>query len=83
MKSKTTTIKCGTCEFWTGKRAPIFDVNNNPVVDIIDSFGECQNVNSRFCDKKARTKSKMHTFLKVDRIILNVCINLRKTNIFI
>lgn len=52
MRSKTTTMKCGTCEYWTGKRKPVFNEKSIPMVDVIDTFGECQNTDSRFCDQK-------------------------------
>lgn len=41
---------CATCEHWTGKRIPVFDVNGNPKLDILDTEGNCENVNSRFLD---------------------------------
>ena len=50
MRSKTDRAICGTCEFWTGNRQPVFDKKGNPKIDIIDEKGFCQNVNSRFLD---------------------------------
>ena len=44
MKSKTSTIKCATCEFWTGNREPVFDASGTPKIDIIDTYGDCHNV---------------------------------------
>ncbi len=41
---------CATCEYWTGKRIPVFDVNGNPKLNIFDKEGNCENVNSRFLD---------------------------------
>lgn len=64
MRSKTSTIKCATCEFWTGKRDPVFDARGTPVIDIFDTYGECQNVNSRFCDAKREQKAKCKHFSK-------------------
>ena len=42
MKSKTDRIICGTCEFWTGKRLPVFDLKGKPKIDIIDEYGVCE-----------------------------------------
>ena len=39
MRSKTSRVICGTCQYWTGKREPVFDGNGNPKVDIFDEFG--------------------------------------------
>lgn len=55
MRSKTDRVICGTCEYWTGKRAPVFDKNGGPKVDIFDARGDCMNVNSRF-DGKPRQR---------------------------
>ena len=34
MQSKTDRKICGTCEFWSGKREPVFDQNGNPKINI-------------------------------------------------
>lgn len=47
MRSKTSVTKCGTCQYWTGCREPVFDKNGEPKVDIVDDFGVCENINSR------------------------------------
>ena len=61
MISKTNIVKCGTCEYWTGKREPVFDAKGSPKVRIDDFFGECQKQESRFCDQKRDQKLKcMH-----------------------
>lgn len=64
MKSKTTTIKCGTCEYWTGNRVPVFGKNGEPRVDIVDRNGDCLNINSRFCDKKREQNAQCKHFSK-------------------
>lgn len=51
LRSKTDRIICGTCEFWTGNRMPVFDPKGIPKVDIIDDIGQCENQNSRFTDE--------------------------------
>lgn len=50
MRSKTDRVICGTCEFWTGMRNPVFDSKGIPKIDIIDNLGLCQNPCSSFCD---------------------------------
>lgn len=62
MQSNTNRLMCGTCQYWTGKRNPVFDKNGTPKVDIIDVFGECENENSkRFCGtSRDATKNCMH-----------------------
>ncbi len=42
MRSKTSRVICGTCQYWTGKREPVFDGNGNPKIDIVDEFGLCE-----------------------------------------
>lgn len=42
MRSKTDRVICGTCEYWTGKRMPVFDNKGNPKIDIYDEFGMCE-----------------------------------------
>ena len=54
MRRKTDRVICGTCQYWTGKRVPCFDKNGVPKVDIIDYFGQCENINSRFVDEKRK-----------------------------
>ena len=42
MRSKTDREMCGTCEYWTGKRNPVFDKNGKPKIDILDEIGSCE-----------------------------------------
>lgn len=42
MRSKTDRIMCGTCQYWTGAREPVFDCKGNPKVDLFDVFGNCE-----------------------------------------
>ncbi len=64
MRSKTNRMICGTCQFWTGKRDPVFDSHGIPKIDIYDRIGQCENQNSRFidaarnCDKCCKNYSK-------------------------
>lgn len=53
-RRKTTTEVCGTCENWTGERNPIFNGKSEPMLDIIDDYGNCENYSSRFCGQRRR-----------------------------
>lgn len=61
---KTERTICGTCEYWTGKRNPIFDKKGMPKVDIIDKMGQCENINSIFLDKERREELNCKHFSK-------------------
>jgi len=54
MIGKTDTRKCGTCEYWTGKREPIFDKNGKPKIHIDDDTGSCEKYDSRFHEQSRR-----------------------------
>ena len=54
MAHKTDRIMCGTCEFWTGKRQPIFDRQGKPKIDIVDLLGQCENEQSKFCNQSKK-----------------------------
>ncbi len=54
MRSKTDRVICGTCEYWTGVRNPIFNGKGIPKVDIIDEIGICQHPHSTFCDAERK-----------------------------
>lgn len=62
--SKTDVIKCGTCEYWTGERKPIFDRHDMPKVNIIDGIGDCENQESRFCGQPRPQGLKCKAFTK-------------------
>jgi len=65
MASKTDRIMCGTCQYWIGKRNPIFDAKGMPKVDIVDEIGECQNGNSeKFCGVLRKKEAKCKHFSK-------------------
>ena len=64
MISKTDVIKCGTCEYWTGRREPVFDAKGNPKVRIDDTHGECQKQESRFCDQNRDQNLKCKYYSK-------------------
>ena len=70
MRSNTNTEKCGTCQYWTGRRNPVFDKNGNPKVDIIDRVGNCENENyKRFCGTRRTQNSKCIHFSKWTEIL--------------
>ena len=63
MRTKNDRNICGTCQYWTGKREPVFDVRGVAKVDIFDSSGSCENINSRFCDSVRNNDLKcMHYY---------------------
>ena len=42
MRSKTDRVICGTCQYWTGKREPVFASKGIPKIDIFDDYGLCE-----------------------------------------
>lgn len=46
-RHNTTTKICGTCDFWTGKRIPVYDQHSMEKVDIFDRVGNCENENAK------------------------------------
>ena len=64
MKTSTETVKCGTCQYWTGDREPVFDAKGQPKIDIRDEFGNCEKVGSRFCGQKRKKSLKCKHFSK-------------------
>lgn len=64
MAHKTDRIMCGTCEFWTGKRQPIFDRQDKPKIDIVDLLGQCENEQSKFCNQERKKTNKCIRFSK-------------------
>ena len=64
MASKTSTIKCGNCEYWTGKREPIFDRYDVPKNSIIDKIGNCEKEGSRFCGQSRKQGASCKCFSK-------------------
>ena len=69
MRSKTDRQICGTCQYWTGKREPVFDAKGNPKIDITDEEGNCENVSSRFYDKKRMKQAKCKYYSKWTEIL--------------
>ena len=64
MKSRTDTVKCGTCDYWTGERKPCFDQKSTPKVDILSGTGECENSYSRFFEQDRKQGAKCKDYSK-------------------
>lgn len=69
MRSKTTREICATCEYWTGKRKPVFDSNGVAKIDIIDRAGDCEEVNSRFFEKTRENDRRCNRYSKWTEIL--------------
>lgn len=64
MVSKTDRKICGTCEYWTGCRAPMFDKKGVPKVSILDEVGICNNFTSSFADQPRKKELKCKNYSK-------------------
>lgn len=69
MRSKTEREICGTCEYWTGERDPVFDKKGIPKIDIIDQNGICENVHSNFLDRPRKCDAKCVRYSKWTEIL--------------
>lgn len=69
MISKTERTICGTCEYWTGMREPIFDKNGNPKIRIDDEAGVCCNYKSRFGDQPRKKDANCKKYSKWTEIL--------------
>jgi len=69
MISKTDRKICGTCEYWTGERKPIFDRNGIPKINIIDNYGVCNHATSVFVDEQRRKDLNCKNFSKWTEIL--------------
>ena len=67
--SKTSRQICGTCQYWTGAREPVFDRMGEPKVDIVDLEGECQNIQCKFVDQKRKSQLKCKHYSKWTEIL--------------
>ena len=67
--SKTDRVICGNCHYWTGKREPIFDAKGTPRNNIYDEIGNCECVNSQFCDKIRKRNLHCCAFSKWTEIL--------------
>lgn len=69
MLSKTDRVICGTCEYWTGSREPVFDKNGVPKIRIDDKIGECCKVGSKFTDQERKKDLKCKMYSKWTEIL--------------
>lgn len=69
MRSKTERIMCGTCEYWTGSRNPVFDSKGNPKIDIIDQTGNCECAQSSKHDQVRKYELKCNRYCKWSEIL--------------
>ena len=69
MRTKTDRIICGTCEYWTGKREPVFDSKSQPKVDIFDEFGNCECSNSSKYEQKRKKDLNCKCYFKWTEIL--------------
>lgn len=69
MRSKTDRVICGTCQYWTGMREPVFDGNGKPKIDIHDSEGLCENPHSNFDGAERKSGMKCCKYSKWTEIL--------------
>lgn len=69
MQSKTDRKICGTCEYWSGNREPVFDKNGVPKINIYDDCGICCKVGCRFTDKERRNSLNCKMYSKWTEIL--------------
>lgn len=60
MRSKTDRVICGTCEYWTGERNPVFDRQGKPKVDILDEIAFCQHPSFETPREKRKDQKCVH-----------------------
>lgn len=64
MSHKTDRIMCGTCQYWTGRREPIFDRNGNAKISISDAIGNCECTQSSKYDQARRKDLSCKNYYK-------------------
>ncbi len=69
MQSKTDRMICGTCEYWTGDREPVFDKNGTPKINIYDNYGICCKVDCNFTDKERKKDAYCMKYSKWTEIL--------------
>lgn len=69
MQSKTDRAICGTCEYWSGNREPVFDKNGKPKINIYDDVGICCKVRSRFSDEPRKNSLSCKMYSKWTEIL--------------
>lgn len=69
MRCKTDRAICGTCQYWTGRREPVFDSKGNPKVDIFDENGSCECVQSSKYEQARKKDLRCKCYYKWTEII--------------
>lgn len=69
MQSKTDRKMCGTCEFWSGNREPVFDQKGMPKVNIYDKRAICNKQDYRFADQNRDREAKCGRYSKWSEIL--------------
>ena len=69
MRCKTDRVICGTCQYWTGAREPVFDAKGNPKVDIYDENGNCECTQSSRYDQVRKKELKCKCYYKWTEIL--------------
>ena len=69
MQSKTDRKICGTCEYWAGKREPVFDQHGRPKINIIDRYAVCNRQDYRFADENRKCDLKCGKYTKWTEIL--------------
>ena len=64
MRSKTDRAICGTCQYWTGAREPVFDAKGTPKIDIFDDCGNCENTRSVMYEQNRKKDGKCKCYYK-------------------
>ena len=64
MRCKTERAICGTCQYWTGHREPVFDTKGNPKVDIFDESGCCECVQSSKYEQNRKRNGICNRYFK-------------------
>ena len=69
MQSKTDRKMCGTCEYWSGNREPVFDTKGMPKINIYDKFAVCTKQGHRFTDENRQRDLKCGRYTKWTEIL--------------
>lgn len=69
MRCKTERAICGTCQYWTGAREPVFDSKGNPKVDIFDNCGNCECTQSSKYEQNRKNDGKCKCYFKWTEIL--------------
>ena len=75
MQSKTDRKMCGTCEYWTGNREPVFDAKGTPKINIYDRFGVCEKQDEIDATIERHSNGwKVARLTRVSRAVIRLCV---------